>query len=142
MTNQENMKGKVKLFGMGHVEGAWGPVISITRQLLDGYRLNIRTDAGVWYAYNNDIKNAVDNYGCGLHLVEIREIEDENIEVILEGMPEVSPKKIYVNGIQRMPPTNVYILATDFTGEFYLKLYREDINGVRTLLWGDSWIDK
>ena len=66
MKDQQNIQGKVKLLGMGHIDGAWGPVISITRQLLDGYRLIMRTDAGVWYAYNDDIKKAVENYGCGL----------------------------------------------------------------------------
>ncbi len=127
---------------MGHIDGAWGPVISITRQLLDGYRLIMRTDAGVWYAYNDDIKKAVENYGCGLRVLEIREIEDENIEVVFEGLPEESPKEIYVNGIRKMSPANSYILATDFAGEFYMRLYIENINGTRTFLWGDGWIDK
>ena len=142
MKDQQNIQGKVKLLGMGHIDGAWGPVISITRQLLDGYRLIMRTDAGVWYAYNDDIKKAVENYGCGLQVLEIREIEDENIEVVFEGLPEESPKEIYVNGIRRMSPASSYILATDFAGEFYMRLYIENINGTRTFLWGDGWIDK
>jgi hypothetical protein len=142
MKDQQNIQGKVKLLGMGHIDGAWGPVISITRQLLDGYRLIMRTDAGVWYAYNDDIKKAVENYGCGLRVLEIREIEDENIEVVFEGLPEESPKEIYVNGIRKMSPANSYILATDFAGEFYMRLYIENINGTRTFLWGDGWIDK
>jgi hypothetical protein len=41
-----------------------------------------------------------------------------------------------------MPPANAYILATDFSGEFGILLYREDQNGERIFLWGDDYIFK
>ena len=139
---QKTLKGKAKFLGWGFVDGAFGPVVSITRCLLDGCRLVMWTDAGVWYAENDDIKDAAENYGVGLRLVEIREVENENVEAIFEPVPDAVPKPIYVNGIRRMPPANAYILATDFAGEFGILLYKEDQSGERTFLWGDDYIFK
>mgnify|MGYP003475390192 FL=1 len=100
------------------------------------------TDAGIWYMENNDIKEAAENFGVGLRLVELREVKNEKIEAVFEPIPDADQKPIYVHGIRRMPPSNAYILATDFSGEFGILLYREDQNGERTFLWGDDYIFK
>ena len=142
MNKQRILSGKAKCLGWGFIDGSFGPVISITRCLIDGYRLIMWTDAGIWYAENNDIKEAAENYGVGLRLVEVREVEDEKVEAVFEPIPEAKPKPIYVNGIKRMPPAHAYILATDFSGEFGILLYREEQNGERTFLWGDDYIFK
>ena len=142
MTEQKMVKGKAKFLGWGFVSGAYGPVVSITRCLLDGCRLVMWTDAGIWYMENNDIKEAAENFGVGLRLVELREVKNERIEAVFEPIPDAAQKPIYVHGIRRMPPANAYILATDFAGEFGILLYREDQNGERTFLWGDDYIFK
>lgn len=139
---QKKLKGKAKFLGWGFVNGAYGPVVSITRCLLDGCRLVMWTDAGIWYMENNDIKEAAENFGVGLRLVELREVKNEKIEAVFEPIPGADQKPIYVHGIRRMPPANAYILATDFSGEFGILLYREDQNGERTFLWGDDYIFK
>ena len=102
----------------------------------------MQTDAGVWYAANDDIKNAVENYGIGLRLTEKRVVENNVVEAVFEPVPDAMQKPVYVNGIGRMPPANAYVLATDFAGEFDILLYREDSDGERTLLWGDDYIFK
>ena len=142
---QKKLKGKAEFLGGGFVSGAYGPVISITRCLLDGCRLVMWTDAGIWHMENNDIKEAAENFGVGLCLVELREVKNERIEAIeaiFEPIPAAEQKHIYVHGIRRMPPANAYILATDFSGEFGILLYREDQNGERIFLWGDDYIFK
>ena len=142
MEEKKQLKGKAKFLGWGFVNGAYGPVVSITRCLLDGCRLVMWTDAGIWYMENNDIKEAAENFGVGLRLVELREVKNEKIEAVFEPIPGADQKSIYVHGIRRMPPANAYILATDFSGEFGILLYREDQNGERTFLWGDDYIFK
>ena len=71
-----------------------------------------------------------------------REVKNENIEAVFEPIPNAEQKPIYVHGIRRMPPSNAYILATDFSGEFGILLYKEEQNGERTFLWGDDYIFK
>jgi len=139
---KKKLKGKAKFLGWGFVSGAYGPVVSITRCLLDDCRLVMWTDAGIWYMENNDIKEAAENFGVGLRLVELREVNRNNIEAIeaiFEPIPEAAQRSIY---IRRMPPANAYVLATDFAGEFGILLYREEQNGDRTFLWGDDYIFK
>ena len=128
MEEKKQLKGKAKFLGWGFVNGAYGPVVSITRCLLDGCRLVMWTDAGIWYMENNDIKEAAENFGVG--------------EAVFEPIPNAEQKPIYVHGIRRMPPSNAYILATDFSGEFGILLYKEEQNGERTFLWGDDYIFK
>ena len=145
MSNQQKMKGKAKFLGWGFVSGAYGPVVSITRCLLDGCRLVMWTDAGIWYMENNDIKEAAETFGVGLRLVELREVNNKNIEAIeaiFEPIPDAVQKPIYVHGIKRLPPANAYVLTTDFAGEFGVLLYREDQKGERTFLWGEDFIFK
>lgn len=139
---RNKLRGKAKCLGWGYVDGAYGPVISITRCLLDGCKLVMQTDAGVWYAVNDDIKNAAENYGIGLRLTEKRVAENDIVEAVFEPEPEAEQKFVFVNGIRRLPPANAYVLATDFAGEFSLLLYREDARGERILLWGDDYIYK
>jgi hypothetical protein len=103
------------------------------------------TDAGIWYMENNDIKEAAENFGVGLRLVELREVNNKNIEAIeaiFEPIPGAVQKPIYVHGIKRLPPANAYVLTTDFAGEFGVLLYREDQKGERTFLWGEDYIFK
>lgn len=109
---------------------------------MDGARLVMRTDAGIWYAENNDIRNEEENYGSGLRVIDVRLVDNGYVEAIMEPIPEAKPRPVYVNGIRRMPPANTYILATDFAGEFGLVLYREGIDGERLFLWGDDFIFK
>ena len=142
---KKKLKGKAKFLGWGFVSGAYGPVVSITRCLLDDCRLVMWTDAGIWYMENNDIKEAAENFGVGLRFVELREVNSNNIEAIeafFEPIPEAAQRSIYVHGIRRMPPANAYVLATDFAGEFGILLYSENQNGERTFLWGDDYIFK
>ena len=139
------VEGKGQAPWMGIVSGAYDPVVSITRCLLDGCRLVMWTDAGIWYMENNGIKEAAENFGVGLRLVELREVNNKNIEaivVIFEPIPDAVQKSIYVHGIKRLPPANAYVLATDFAGEFGVLLYREDQKGERTFLWGEDYIFK
>ena len=140
--SEQKLKGKAKCLGWGFVNGAFGPVISITRCLLDGCRLVMWTDAGIWYAESDDIKETAEKFGVGLRLTEIRVVGNECVEAIFEPIPDAEQKPIYVGRIRRMPPANAYILATDFSGEFGVMLYREDQHGERTFLWGDDYIFK
>ena len=139
---QKKLRGKAKYFGWGYVHGADGPFVSITRCLLDGCRLVMWTDAGVWYAENDVIKNAAENFGVGLRLVKVYALDDYKIEAVFEPIPDALPRFIYVDRGRRMPPANAYILATDFGGEFCIMLYREYTDGNRIFLWGEDYIIK
>lgn len=139
---EKMLKGKAKYLGWGSLDGATGPYVSITRCLLDGCRLIMWTNAGIWYLDNNDIKNAAENFGVGLRLVDIYEVGDEDIEAVFEPVPEAQPRFIYVNGRKRMTPANAYVLATDFAGEFGVAIYRENAQGERTWLWSGDYFDK
>lgn len=136
------MKGKAKFLGWGNIEGADGIFVSITRCLLDGCRLVVRTNASVAYAENNTIKNVQENYGVGLRLIEVHALNDDDIEAVFEPLPDAPPRFVNVNRGKQMPPANAYVLATDFAGEFWVELFREDADGNRTLLWGEDYIDK
>ena len=136
------MKGKAKFLGWGNAEEADGVFVSITRSLLDGCRLVVQTNASVSYAYSNRLKKVAENYGVGLRLIEVYELNDYDIEAIFEPVPDARPEFINVNRGKQMSPANAYILATDFIGEFWISLYREDPDGNRTFLWGDDYIIK
>lgn len=56
MTEQKMLKGKVKFLGWGNQDGADGVFVSITRCLLDGCKLVVKTDALVSYAFNDIVK--------------------------------------------------------------------------------------
>lgn len=136
------VNGQIKFLGLDLVDGASGPVVAISKQLLEGCRLVMTTDAGVWYAENDDIKNTVETCGCGLRVLSAREIENENVEVIIEGFTENTQRPFYVNGEKITPPADTYILATPFAGEYFVKLETEDADGNREFLWGDDYIYK
>lgn len=142
MEEKKQLKGKAKLLGWGNSEEADGVFVSITRCLLDGCRLVVQTNASVAYAHNNIFKNAVENYGVGLRLIDIYELNYYEIEAVFEPIPDAKPRYVYVNRGKQMSPANAYILATDFIGEFWVSLYREDADGNRTFLWGDDYIIK
>ena len=124
------------------IDDAPGPLVAIPNSLLEGNRLIMTTDAGIWYAENDDIKNTVEHFGCGLKVLLVREIENEHVEVIMEVITEETHRLLYVNGEKIIPPEDVCVLATPFTGEFFVKLESEDTNGIRQFLWGDDFIYK
>ena len=136
------MKGKAKFLGWGNTEEADGVFVSITRSLLDGCRLVVQTNASVSYAYSDRLKKVAENYGVGLRLIEVYELNDYDIEAIFEPVSDARPEFINVNRGKQMSPANAYILATDFIGEFWISLYREAPDGNRTFLWGDDYIIK
>lgn len=73
---QKKLKGKAKFLGRGNQERADGVFVSITRCLLDGCKLVVKTDASVSYAFNDIVKRAAKNFGVALELVDIYAIDD------------------------------------------------------------------
>lgn len=142
MTEQKMLKGKAKFLGWGNTEEADGVFVSITRCILDGCRLVVQTNASVSYAYSDRLKKVAENYGVGLRLIEVYELNDYDIEAIFEPVPDAQPRFVHVNRGKQMSPANAYILATDFISEFWISLYREDPDGDRIFLWGDDFIIK
>lgn len=143
--NIMTLNGKPKCLGIDLIDNdACGPVVAIPKQLLDGYRLVMTTDAGSWYAENDDIKNVVEKYGFGLRVLSVREIENENVETIMETIDVIGEKLgiVCIEGVKANLPDNAYILATPFAGEFSVKLETEDSNGNRNFLWADDYIYK
>ena len=143
--NIMTLNGKPKCLGIDLIDNdACGPVVAIPKQLLDGYRLVMTTDAGSWYAENDDIKNVVEKYGFGLRVLSVREIENENVETIMETIDVIGEKPgiVCIEGVKANLPDNAYILATPFAGEFSVKLETEDSNGNRNFLWADDYIYK
>ena len=109
---------------------------------MDGCRLVVQTNASVSYAYSDRLKKIAENYGVGLRLIEVYELNDYDIEAIFEPVPDAQPRFVHVNRGKQMSPANAYILATDFIGEFWISLYRDDPDGNRIFLWGDDFIIK
>lgn len=132
--------GKVKCLGLGCVENATGAVISITRAMLEGCKLVMVTNVGIPESYH--IAATINNFGCGLKVVKVNELENEQFEAIMETIPDAPQKSIYVWGYKRTSARNSYIVATDFAGEYFIKLFKEDSNGDRTYLWSDTFWDK
>ena len=131
---QKTLKGKAKFLGWGNTEEADGVFVTITRCLLDGCRLVVQTNASVSYAYSDRLKKVSGNYGVGLRLIEVYALNDNDIEAIFEPVPDAQPRFVHVNRGKQMSPANAYILATDFIGEFWISLYREDPDGNRFFL--------
>lgn len=141
---QKKLKGKVKFVGWGSSDAS-GVVVAITRCLLDGCRLIVQTNAGVWIAGDspNIIRPVIDKFGVGLRYIDSYAINDNDIEIVYEPIPDAKPRLIYVNKGTQMPPSNAYVLVNEFfTFDFWLSLYREDSEGNRTFLWGDEYIMK
>lgn len=124
--------------GFGHVEGAYGPVITIPRDQLDGCRLILKASSGVRFESFGDIKHAVEHFGCGLRLIKTWETDKNHMEAILEPMTNIEQKEIYLYGEKRMPPADTYVLATDFKGDVNIHLYKEQVDGKRVFYFGMS----
>lgn len=124
--------------GYGHVEGAYGPVITIPRKLLDGCRLFLKASSGVRFEGFGDIKNAVEHFGCGLRVIKVLETDKNHLEAIIEPMENVEQREIYLFGEKRMPPADTYVLATDFKGDVNIHLYIEHGDGEREHVYGMS----
>lgn len=140
--NQEEPKKEVKFLGMGLIKDAYGPVVAIPSERLDGKRLVMTTDAAEWYIDNDRIKNVVEKYGLGLRVNSVQKTEKNEYEVIMDVITDSADKIVYVGGTEQIPPPDTYILATPFAGEFFVKLEAEDANGNRTFLWGNDYIYK
>ena len=128
--------------GLDMIDDAPGPLVVIPKRLLEGNRLIMTTDAGIRYAENDDIKNTVENCGCGLKVLSVREIENEDVEVIMEVITEDTHSPLYVNGERIIPPEDVCVLVTPFAGEYSVTLETENVKGNRDFLWGDDYIYK
>ena len=72
----------------------------------------------------------------------MRKIENEDIEVIIEGLTEYTQKFFLVKGDVITPPADICILSTPFAGEYFLKLEVEDADGNREFLWSEDYIWK
>lgn len=141
---KESMKfiEKVTCLGLDWIDDAPGALVAIPKQLLERNRLIMTTDAGVWYAENDDIKKTVESFGCGLKVLSVREIENEHVEAVMEVITEEMHRPLYIKGERIIPPEDVCVLATPFAGEFFVTLETEDANGNRKFLWGDDYIYK
>ena len=133
------LHGKAKCLGMGLVKDAFGPVVAIPRQLLDGQQLIMTTDAGL---YVDKITNTVDKCGIGLQVLSLQKMENGSIEVTMEALKDDVQKPICIGGKEHTSPEDAYILATPFAGEFYIRLEAEDPDGNRIQLWADDFIYK
>lgn len=139
---QEEPKKEVKFLGMGLIKDAYGPVVAIPAERLDGKRLVMTTDAAEWYIDNDRIKDIVEKYGHGLKVLSVHKTEKNEYEVIMDVTKVGADRIVFVGGTERMAPPDTYILATPFAGEFFIKLETEDSNGNRELLWADDYIYK
>lgn len=119
-----------------------GLVLSIPRKLLDGYLLIVETDAEYHHHSLDEVKTMMERDGCGLKVLEIKEIEDNRLEIKMEPIPDAPQKVVLIDGNPRLSPACCYVLATDFDGEFFIGLMLEDKEGNRTPLWGDDYICK
>ena len=127
--------------GYGHVEGAYGPVITIQRDKIDGCKLILVASSGACFEEFGNTKNAIEHFGCGLRIIKIQEyskLSKQYLEVVIEPIPDSEPKEIYVFGEKRMSPTGTYVIATDFKGHVNIHLYREPENGEREEFFGMS----
>lgn len=118
----------VNEIGIGDYEGARGRFFTISPTALIERKLVIRTDVGLEYMDN--VRNNIERHTIGLTLERITELNDNEFEFILNGLPlndEIG---------------DLYILATDFSGEFNIRFFSEDNQGVRKLIGTYDFIDK
>lgn len=140
--SQEEPKKEVKFLGMGLIKDAFGPVVAIPAERLDGKQLVMTTDAAEWYIDNDRIKNVVEKYGLGLKVLSVHKTDKNEFEVIMDAIKVGADRIVFVGGTEQMAPADTYILATPFAGEFFVKLETEDSNGNREFLWADDYIYK
>lgn len=141
-STSNSLKGKAKLLGWGNSKGADGVFVSIARGLLDGCKLIVRSDVCVSYAENDDIKNAAEMFGVGLRFVEVHATSEFSIEATFEPIAGAEARFVNVNKGRQMSARNVYVLATDFGGDFWIEIYREDAEGNRIRLWCGDFENK
>ena len=118
----------VNEIGIGDYEGARGRWFTISPTALIERKLVIRTDVGLKYMDN--VRNNIERHTIGLTLERITELNDNEFEFVLNGLPlndEIG---------------DLYILATDFSGEFNIRFFSEDNQGVRKLIGTYDFIDK
>lgn len=118
----------VNEIGIGDYEGARGRCFTISPTALIERKLVIRTDVGLEYMDN--VRNNIERHTIGLTLERITELNDNEFEFVLNGLPlndEIG---------------DLYILATDFSGEFNIRFFSEDNQGVRKLIGTYDFIDK
>lgn len=118
----------VNEIGIGDYEGARGRWFTISPTALIERKLVIRTDVGLEYMDN--VRNNIERHTIGLTLERIAELNDNEFEFVLNGLPlndEIG---------------DLYILATDFSGEFNIRFFSEDNQGVRKLIGTYDFIDK
>lgn len=118
----------VNEIGIGDYEGARGRWFTISPTALIERRLVIRTDVGLEYMDN--VRNNIERHTIGLTLERITELNDNEFEFVLNGLP--------LNG----EIGALYILATDFSGEFNIRFFSEDNQGIRKLIGTYDFIDK
>ena len=138
----DSLKGKARYIGWGNSEGADSAFVSITKCLLEGCHLIVRADVCVSYAQNDDIKNAAENFGVGLRFVEVHATSEYSVEASFEPIPDAEARFVNVNKGRQMSARNAYVLATDFGGDFWIEIYREDAEGNRIRLWCGDFENK
>lgn len=122
------LKPVVNEIGIGYYEDARGRWFTISPTALTERKLVIRTDVGLKYMDN--VRNDIEKHTTGLTLERITELNDNEFEVILNGLP--------LND----DIGDIYILATDFSGEFNIRFFSEDNIGARKLIGTYDFIDK
>ena len=118
----------VNEIGIGDFEEARGRWFTICPTALIDRTLVVRTDVGIEYMDN--IRNNIEKYSIGLTLERITELNDNEFEFVLDGLPLEDETN------------DIYTLATDFSGEFYVHFLAEDHLGVRKLIGTFDFIDK
>lgn len=118
----------VNEIGIGDFEEARGRWFTICPTALIDRTLVVRTDVGI--EYMNNIRNNIEKYSIGLTLERITELNDHEFEFVLDSLPLEDETN------------DIYTLATDFSGEFYVHFLAEDHLGVRKLIGTFDFIDK
>lgn len=124
----KDLRPVINEIGIGDVEGAKGRWFTICPTVLIDRTLVVRTDVGIEYMDN--IRNNIEKHSTGLTLERITELNEHEFEFVLNGFP--SDDNLGDN----------YTLATDFSGEFYMRFFSEDNIGMRKLLGTFDFIDK
>ncbi|MCQ2075833.1 MAG: hypothetical protein MJZ20_02190 [Bacteroidaceae bacterium] len=122
------LKHVVNEIGIGQYEGARGRWFTVCPTTLIERKLVVRTDVGLEYMEN--IRNNIEKHTTGLTLERVTELNDNEFELVLNSLP--------LSG----DVGDLYILATDFSGEFNIRFFSEDNLGVRKLIGTYDFIDK
>jgi len=123
----EDLKPVVTELETGSVEGATGRWFSISPIALADKKLVIRTDVGLWYM--DGVWKYMTQCSTGLKVERVTELNDTDFEVVLTPQPLEDLNQDY-------------ILATDFSGEFFINLLAENRRGERKQIGVFDYIDK